>query len=211
MTLSVDTRRCQSHIPADLAELLHTVRSKPTIRSLTFTSVPELHAFQSAITKQQIRYDSTASLFAISRRRMVVPIYKKLETNKVRLQILTQGSVMQIAAFFEDFAYADAMVFQVKPSDVFEKAKNDKGGKYCVKLVDAKFTLPGKEKEQDGVVEDEGGMDGVWPRGVQRRFVNLEGLEYAEEHDDITIGFDREEGELLGLWVLHIPALCEHY
>lgn len=100
-------------------------------------------------------------------------------------------------AFFEDFAYADAMVFQVKPSDVFERVKGDvkRGGKFCVRLVDAKFSLPGKEKE-DGTDEEESGGRGVhWPRGVKRRFVNLEGLEYAEEHDDITIGFEREEGE----------------
>lgn len=36
-------------------------------------------------------------------------------------------------------------------------------------------------------------MDAVMK--VRRRFVNLEGLEYAEEHDDITVGFDTEEGE----------------
>ena len=30
---------------------------------------------------------------------------------------------------------------------------------------------------------------------VRGRFVNLEGLEYAEEHDDITVGFETQEGE----------------
>ena len=34
---------------------------------------------------------------------------------------------------------------------------------------------------------------------VRQRFVNLEGLEYAEEHDDITVGFETVEGELFSI------------
>lgn len=126
---------------------------------------------------------------------MVVPIYKKWEATKVRVQILTLGNVTKIAAFFEDFSHADAMVFQIKAADTFEKAKGDKPAKYCVKFVDAKFSLPKKEKEGEGG-EDEAPSDSqVWGKGVRRKFINLEGLEYAGEHDDITIGFETEEGK----------------
>jgi len=201
LSLSLDTRRSRSNprLSQDLAELLTTITMKPTIRTLTFTSPSDLHKFQYSTTRFIVRYDSPASLFAISRRRMVVPIYKKLETSNCRLQILTQGGessergdrkVTQIAAFFDDWSIADSLVFQVRPSDVFEKVKGEKGAKYCVRLVDAKFSLPGKEKHEE--VDDD---NGVWPRGVKRRFVNLEGLEYAEEHDDVTIGFESESGE----------------
>lgn len=178
---------------------MQTVSTKPTVRSLMFPSVTSLHAFQHVITRWTVRFDALASFFAISRRRMVVPIYKKLEATKVRIQVITQGGIIQVAAFFEDFAPADAMIFQVRASDVVEKAKGDKGARYRVKLVDAKFTLPRKGKEglagDDGHEEAgtrEGGMG--WPTGVKRRFVNLENLDYAEEHDDLTIGFENEDG-----------------
>lgn len=194
MTIAVDTRKCQPNMPKDLADLLFTVNFKPTIRSLTFASLPDLHAFQKVLTRYTVRYDAPASWFAITRRRMVVNIHKKLETNRVRLQVLTQGNITQIAAFFEDFSYADAIVFRVKSSDVFEKCKGDKGAKFCIKLVDAKFSLPGRMKHHGGD-EDEGMDHNGLPKVVKRRFINLEGLEYAEEHEDITIGFETEEGK----------------
>lgn len=180
---------------------MQTIAKKPTIRTLVFPSLSSLHAFQHVITRYTVRFDAPASFFAISRRRMVVPIYKKLEATKVRIQVITQGGITQIAAFFDDFSHADAMIFQVRASDVFEKAKGDKGAKYRVKLVDAKFTLPRKEKEgiagDDGHEEvGDGGMGVKWPTGVKRRFVNLENLDYAEEHDDLTIGFENEDGML---------------
>lgn len=207
MTISVDTRQAQPPIPDGLAELLRTINSSPTIRTYTLKSLPDLHAFQKAITGHDVRYDGAASLFAISRRRMVVPIYKKWEATSVRLQIVSHGTVVQILAFFEDFSHADAMAFQVKTTDVFEKVKGDKGAKYRVKLVDAKFSLPKREKDSDADAEGGLGTDSTaaWGKGVRRRFVNLERLDYTEEHDDITIGFENEEGvffrSLLGLSV----------
>lgn len=193
MTVTTDTRQARSPVPEGLTEVLQTVTSKPTIRTLTFSSLPDLHAFQKALTRNAVRYDSSASLFAISRRRMVVPIYKKWEATRVRVQIVTQGSVVKVLAFFEEFSHADAMVIQIKSTDVFEKAKGDKGAKYCVRLVDAKFSLPRKERDGDESDEENSSDTRFWGKGVKRRFVNLEGLEYAEEHDDITIGFETEE------------------
>ena len=89
----------------------------------------------------------------------------------------------------EDFALADALCFQIRSTDTFERVKGDsKGKKWGVKFVDAKFKLSRHEK---GEVEgDAGGLE-----KVRKRFVNLEGLEYAEEHDDISIGFETEAGE----------------
>lgn len=194
MTVTIDTRTARSPIPEGLTKLLQTVTSKPTIRTLTFSSSQDLHAFQKALTRNSVRYDSSASLFTITRRRAVVPIYKKLEATKVRIQIVTHGGVVQILAFFEDFVHADAIAFQIRSTDTFEKAKGDKGAKYCVRLVDAKFSLPRKEKDSE-VDDGEGPSESqFWGKGVKRRFVNLEGLDYAEEHEDITIGFELEEG-----------------
>ncbi|KAI4724527.1 hypothetical protein E4T49_07725 [Aureobasidium sp. EXF-10728] len=192
LTASLDIGRAQ-HGREGLKRLVQTAATSPTTRTLTFPSMADLHTFQKALTRYTVKYDGSATLFAISRRRMVVPIYKKWEATKVRIQILTLGNVTKIAAFFEDFSHADAMVFQIKAADTFEKAKGDKQAKYCVKFVDAKFSLPKKEKDVEGS-EDEPPSDAkIWGKGVRRKYINLEGLEYAGEHDDITIGFETEE------------------
>ncbi|KAK1079698.1 hypothetical protein LTR33_006172 [Friedmanniomyces endolithicus] len=119
----------------------------------------------------------------------MVPIYQKKQASNVRLQIVQQGNITQVLAFMEDFALADALCFQVKSTDTFEGVKGDgKGKKWGVKFVDAKFRLPPRQLAER---EKSGDVDG--DERVRRRFVNLEGLEYAEEHDDITVGFDTEE------------------
>ncbi|KXS97118.1 hypothetical protein AC578_2908 [Pseudocercospora eumusae] len=182
MTLSIDTRNSPQHVADAVGQLLHAVMQQPTIRTFTFASREDLHAFQKAITGYTVRYDGLASGFGISRRRMVVPIYKKLEASNVRLQIVSKESVVQLLAFMEGFNYADAMCFQIKSTDVFEQSRGDsKGKKWSVKMVDAKFSLPPREKDDSEEIR------------VKQRFVNLEGLDYAEEHDDISIGFDSEQ------------------
>ncbi|KXT09559.1 hypothetical protein AC579_9007 [Pseudocercospora musae] len=182
MTMSIDTRNSPQHVAEGVGQLLHAVMKQPSIRTFTFASREDLHAFQTAITGHTVRYDGLASGFGISRRRMVVPIYKKLEASNVRVQIVSRDSVVQLLAFMEEFNYADAMCFQIKSTDVFEQSKGDsKGKKWSVKMVDAKFSLPPREKEDSEEMR------------LKQRFVNLEGLDYAEEHDDITIGFDSEQ------------------
>ncbi|KAG9958088.1 hypothetical protein KCU61_g8653, partial [Aureobasidium melanogenum] len=192
LTASLDIAKAQ-HGREGLKRFVQTAATTPTTRTLTFPSLEELHTFQKALTRYTVKFDGTATLFAIARRRMVVPIYKKWEATKVRIQILTLGNTTKIAAFFEDFSHADAMVFQIKAADTFEKAKGDKPAKYCVKFVDAKFSLPKKEKDGEGGEDEPPSDSQVWGKGVRRKFINLEGLEYAGEHDDITIGFETEE------------------
>lgn len=185
ITVSIDTRNSTQHVSDGVAQLLHTVTQQPTIRTFTFASRDDLHVFQAAITGYTVRYDGIASSFGISRRRMVVPIYKKLEAGIVRLQIVSRGSAVQLLAFMEEFSHAGSMCIQIKSTDVFEQNKADsKGKKYTVKMVDAKFSLPSREKDDSEEIR------------LRQRFVNLEGLDYAEEHDDITIGFDNEQGTL---------------
>lgn len=185
ITMSIDTRHSPQQVSDGIGQLLNTVLHQPTIRTFTFAGQPDLHAFQAAVTGFTVRYDGLASTLGISRRRMVVPIYKKWEASNVRLQIVSKDSVVQIIAFMEDFSHADSLCFQVKSTDVFETIKGDsKHKKWGVKLVDAKFTLPPTKEKGEVNEKDE----------VRKRFVNLEGLDYAEEHDDITIGFETEQG-----------------
>lgn len=185
MTISIDTRHSTQQVSGGIGQVLHTVLEQSTVRTFTFATPADLHAFETAITGFNVRFDGIASTFGISRRRMVVPIYKKWEANNVRIQIVSQGSVVLVLAFMEEFSHADALCFQIKSTDAFESGKGDnKNKKWTVKLVDAKFTLPHREKGREETEQDR----------IKGRFVNLEGLDYAEEHDDITIGFDTEHG-----------------
>ena len=188
MTMSVDTRQSHGTVVNGIAELLKTVLEQQTIRTFTFQSHSDLHAFQAAITGRTVRFDGMAATLDISRRRMVVPIYKKWQAQNVRIQIVSQGQVVQLLAFMEEFSHADALCFQIKSTDVFETHKGDsKGKKWTVKMVDAKFTLPSREKGKEETQEEH----------LNSRFVNLENLDYAEEHDDITVGFDTEQGKMM--------------
>lgn len=194
MTVSIDTRQSHATVVNGIAEVLKTVLEQQTIRTFTFQSHSDLHAFQAAVTGCNVRFDGMAASLDISRRRMVVPIYKKWQAQSVRIQIVSQGQIVQLLAFMEEFSHADALCFQVKSTDVFETHKGDsKGKKWTVKMVDAKFTLPNREKGKDENAEEQ----------LKNRFVNLENLEYAEEHDDITIGFDTEQGKSLSNMKLH--------
>lgn len=188
LTMSIDSRNAPHNVSDGIADVFRIAQKMPTIRTFTFATPTDLHAFQTAITGFTIRYDGLASALAISRRRMVVPIYHKWTANNVRIQIVAnpQNTVIQLVAFMEEFAHAEALCFQIKSTDTFETIKGDgKNKKWAVKMVDAKFTLPpavGKD-EQPSPEEK-----------AKRRFVNLEGLDYAQEHDDITVGFDSQEG-----------------
>ncbi len=110
---------------------------------------------------------------------MVVPIHKKWEANRARLQILKQDKIVQLVTFFEDFTHGDCMNFALKSTDVFESFS--RSSKFCIRIVDAKFALP-----KDG-------------ESVKKKFVCLEMPEYPSEHDDITISFDTEAGTLCNL------------
>lgn len=122
-------------------------------------------------------YFSVASTFAISRRRMVVPIYKKWETNGARIQVIQQEKTVQLVSFFSDFSHGKCMNFALKSTDIFESFT--RAGKFSLKIVDAKFALP---KSLDDETAD---------------FVCLDMPDYPGEHDDITLTFDSEKGKIL--------------
>lgn len=140
---------------------------------------------------------------------MVVPIYKQWTANTIRIQVVVQDNIIQLLAFFEDFSHADAMNFQLKSMDVFEKT--DKGGKACVRLVDAKFALPVEERRGEGKMGKEEGKISGWA-GMKRRFVCLDQIEYPGEHDDILIAFETAESRLnsyyVHIWIVALTLLC---
>lgn len=190
VAIAIDGSRTDRDAPDALAELLRTLKTASTIRRLTFDSFQDLHTFQFAVTGFAVKFDGTALTFSISRRRMVVPIYKQWTANNIRLQIVQQDNILQLLAFFQDFSHADAMNFQLRTMDTFEKS--DKGGKFGLKLVDAKFALPVEERRGEGKMQKEEGRLTGWS-GVKRRFVCLDEIEYPGEHDDILIQFDSAE------------------
>jgi hypothetical protein len=157
---------------------LNTFNKSETLRQYRFSSANELNAFQAAVTGFSVVFDGIAESFAISRRRMVVPIYKKWEASGARIQLLQRDKVLQLVAFFEGFSHGHCMNFTMKATDVFEAL--NRSGKFAVRLVDAKFALP---KDGDDKYE-----------GVDKGFICLDMPDYPAEHDDITISFDSEPG-----------------
>lgn len=126
---------------------------------------------------------SNASCFAISRRRSVVPIYKKWEANLARIQIVKQEKIVQLVAFFSDFQHGTCMNFILKGTDHIESF--GRSGKFGIRIVDAKFALPKKDDD------------------AASNFVCLDMPEYPIEHDDLTITFDSEVGTFfLGMFVM---------
>lgn len=107
---------------------------------------------------------------------MVVPIYKKWEANSARIQVIQQEKTVQLVAFFGDFSHGKCMNFALKSTDIFETFTRP--GKFAIKIVDAKFALPKS-------LDDEAAG-----------FVCLDMPDYPGEHDDITLMFDSEKGEI---------------
>lgn len=118
---------------------------------------------------------SIATSFVISRRRMVVPIYKKWEATLTRIQIVKQEKVVQLLAFFHDFNHGRCMNFVLKGTDSMESFM--RSGKFWIRYVDAKFALPKTEEDPSS------------------DFLCLDMPEYPIEHDDISIAFDSEAGK----------------
>ncbi|KAL4771016.1 hypothetical protein BDW60DRAFT_71610 [Aspergillus nidulans var. acristatus] len=163
-------------IPPDmqdkLADFLQIAMAKPMIRKFDFMTVKGLHEFEKAVTGFTVLFDSVASSFMISRRRMVVPITKKWESSMARIQIVRQDKVVQLLAFLNDFSHGKCLNFVLKSTDTFEAF--NRSGKYGVRIVDAKFALPKTDDDPSSA------------------FLNLDMPEYPSEHDDITIAFDTE-------------------
>lgn len=158
------------------AQALDDITKLQTTRTYTFPSSEELHLFQAALTGFQVIFDGMAISFNISRRRMVVPIYKKWDAMATRLQVVQRNRHIQLLAFFENFSHGECMNFELKSTDVFESS--GKHGKWSLRIVDAKFALPKGHGEE--------------PPAVENRFLCLDSPEYPGEHDDITIVFELE-------------------
>jgi hypothetical protein len=211
--MSIDARNASHNVVDGVADVFKVAQNMSTVRTFTFATPNDLHAFQTAITGFTVRYDGLANSLAISRRMMVVPIYHKWAAANVRIQIVAnaQNTVIKLLAFMEDFAHAEALCFQVKTTDVFESIKGDgKHKKWAIKMVDAKFTLPAPQGKDEQFSPEE---------KAARRFVNLEGLDYAQEHDDITVGFETQEGKFYNIsldyrdclsCILRVPANIIH-
>ncbi|KAK3336415.1 hypothetical protein B0T19DRAFT_38472 [Cercophora scortea] len=181
ITVAVTEAKVSRELPLALAQGLETLQQSPTIRTFMFPSISDLHAFETAVTGFQVLFDGIASAFAISRRRMVVPIHKKWEAKKTRVQIVQQDGTTQLLAFFDDFAHGQCMGFNLKGTDVFETF-NRSGGKAGLKIDDAKFPLP-------KILAPE--IDSA-QAAADAAFVCLDLPELPGEHDDISIVFDNE-------------------
>ncbi|KAK2628133.1 hypothetical protein QTJ16_002779 [Diplocarpon rosae] len=176
MSVSVAESQVSKELPRELANLLETIAKSGSTRKYTFPSKQELHLFQAALTGFTVTFDGVACSFNISRRRMVVPIYKKWDAATTRVQIVQREKVIQLVAFFDNFNHGKAMNFTLKSTDVFEASSTKKA--FSLRIVDAKFALP----------KDIRGSEA----GADHEFVCLDMPEYPGEHDDVTVVFDTE-------------------
>jgi hypothetical protein len=182
MTMSVSEAQVPKELPRNFADALQMVKTSPTIRTIEFGGLKELHDFQAAITGFEVVFDGLAATFAISRRRMVVPIHKKWEAGYTRIQVVKQDDKIQLLAFFEEWQHGHCMGFVLKGTDVYETFH--RSGKSGVRFVDAKFPLPRLPLDKDGDYDD-------------MAFVSLDLPDLPGEHDDISILFENETGTLL--------------
>lgn len=182
ITVAVTEAKVSRDLPPDLALGLDIIRQTPTIRTFMFPSIKEMHTFQTAITGFKVLFDGIASAFAISRRRMVVPIHKKWEAGSTRIQVVQQDGIMQLLAFFDNFSHGQSMGFGLKGTDVFESFS--RGGRAGLKIDDAKFPLPKILSPADDSAQ----------AAADTAFVCLDLPELPGEHDDITILFDNQAG-----------------
>lgn len=159
---------------SSLSQTLHTMGMSASVRTYHFRSLSDLHSFQTMLTGFHVLYDGLASTFSISRPRMVVPLHKRWEASTPRLQIIKQDKSVQLVVFFKDFSHGACMNFFLKVTDVFDTFA--RSGGFFLRIVDAKFALPKGDSDP------------------ARDFVCLDMPEYPGEHDDITIGFDNDQG-----------------
>ena len=155
---------------------MQKMATSTTIRTYHFRSLPDVHRFQSMVTGFEVLFDGHTSNFAISRRRKGLPLHKQWEATSARLQVIHQDKVFQLVVFLKDFSHGACMNFVLKATDVFEIFS--KSAMFFLRIADAKFAMP------------KGGEDQT------KNFVCLDLPEYPGEHDDISIGFDNEQGML---------------
>jgi hypothetical protein len=181
ITMSVSDAQVPKELPGNLGDALQLLKANQTIRSYEFNNLKDLHDFQAAITSFEVIFDALAVTFAISRRRMVVPIHKKWEAGFTRIQVVKlEDKQLQLLAFFEDFQHGHCMNFVLKGTDVYETFQ--RGSKSGVKFVDAKFPLPRLPADKDADYDD-------------MAFVCLDDPDLPGEHDDISIMFEKEAGK----------------
>lgn len=186
LTVALSESHVSKEACAGVQQGLQILSKTQTVRSYTFQSLADLHVFQEAVTGFKVLFDGMATSFAIARRRMVVPIHKKWEAGRTRIQVIQQDPVMQMLVFFEDFHHGHCMGFVLKGTDVFEAF--GRGSKAGLKIVDAKFPLP--RMLEEGKKDNSGQTDDV-------AFVCLDLPEIPGEHDDISITFESEAGTFL--------------
>ncbi|KAL3479063.1 hypothetical protein BJX99DRAFT_90253 [Aspergillus californicus] len=175
LTVSAAENLITPDMPDRLTDFLQVAMTKPTVRKFDFMTLKGLHDFERAVTGFKVLYDSVASSFIISRRRMVVPITKKWESSMARIQIVRHDKVVQLLAFLNDFSHGKCLNFVLKSTDTIENI--NRSGKFCVRIVDAKFALPNTDDDPSSA------------------FVCLDMPDYPSEHDDIAIAFDSEAGK----------------
>ncbi|KAL8948469.1 MAG: hypothetical protein Q9222_005345 [Ikaeria aurantiellina] len=174
MTLCLADKKLSEKTYESFHRLLEDIRHSSSHPAFDFHSLNDLHAFQAHATGFATLFDGYTKTFTISRGRSVVAIHKRWEAFITRLQVVKNERMIQLLAFFAGFGRGSCMSFVLRSTDVFESF--NRSGSFYLCMVEAKFALPKTESD------------------ANYDCLCLDQPDYSTEHDDITIGFDTEEG-----------------
>ncbi|KAL8989846.1 MAG: hypothetical protein Q9177_001361, partial [Variospora cf. flavescens] len=166
MTMCFADNTLSKELYESVRQKLDEIARSRSIRSFEFGALKDLHHFQALTTGFAVLFDGFAKSFAISRRRMVVPLYKRWEASATRLQVVRREKIVQLVAFFQEFSHGSCMNFVLKSTDVFQSFS--RSGTPYICLVDAKFALPKEQSDPD------------------HEFVCLGMPEYPAQHDFVA-------------------------
>lgn len=157
-------------LAATLNRLEETATTSETQQIFTFLNPADLHAFQTAITDDEVKHDG-ACTWSGARKRLLSKAEKPVDA---RIQVLSGHGKTRLVAFLTDGrAYSAAL----ESSDVYEEVGPKDGGP-GVRLVDVKIA-PAEETQDD-------------TPGQAHGYIPFHATPAAENGEDILVGFADE-------------------
>lgn len=178
------------------------LRHNSTLRRMDVRDLEDLHALQEAITGHRVLFDTLCGSMTIKGTAARMAMMARNDTAKrVRLQVVidvadvgrSQGgkpNFVKLLCFFQDFEYADALVFHVKASDDAQITGSSRKGFRSVKLRQAQFARPTDGPDESGPWSKQEDV----PHNIRRRYLNMDGRNDLNESKDVVIEFTTERG-----------------
>jgi len=196
---------CLGGLYESISAITKKAGSPYILQTFEFLHMEDLHIFETLLTGFVPLFDAAPSLLTISRVIPLIRMHKLWEAHSPRIQIVSKRDLnrpntpppTQLVVFFgSSFPYASTMAFELRVTDTYKKVEDK--GRWGIRFVDAKFPLPrprSKRERKEPSNGEQGGRDSgveapLW--SLEEQFVCPTRLEYAGEHDDVTVWFGSE-------------------